>query len=346
MVEFHVLNRLRALAEHRRWLVGLAHSARYGRLTAGLLAVEGSGLSSRAELVAHRGVRLSDDITRSFGRLRIGRGSRAPDAALFAARLAESQAALLDDFAAEVAPVWNRVSAVAVHGPGLWRRSAGLIGYAGLCDAARLADLTGMNVIDGFACRDIAQDGRGAPLLPLPMWLLLRDLRRPRAVVHVGRRRVSLTCLAPSRDVGGAARTHYVRIAVDPNGADPQPAAETVVRIAGEFFAPHPMAGQLVWCGPREPGGLIDAVNRMLRDVRVVAPEELGIASGALRSATVAVLGLFHLDQVPGNLCRATGAHTPRVLGRVTPGSVVNWQRLLRDLAARRPAAVSLRSAM
>ena len=167
MVEMHVLNRLRALAEHRRWFLGLAPTARCGWLTVALVAVEGGGLSSRVESVAHRRVRLPTELAQAYRRLRAGRRNRPGDTALLAARLAESSAALLDDFAAEVAPVWQRLSAVALHGPGLWRRADGLIGYSGLCDAARLADQTGLNVIDGFPDRDLAQDGRGRPLLPV-----------------------------------------------------------------------------------------------------------------------------------------------------------------------------------
>jgi hypothetical protein len=60
----------------------------------------------------------------------------------------------------------------------------------------------------------------------------------------------------------------------------------------------------------------------------------------------VALLGLLHLDQVPAAATAITGARTPRVLGRLTPGSLVHWHRLVRELAALRPSAVALRSAV
>jgi hypothetical protein len=60
----------------------------------------------------------------------------------------------------------------------------------------------------------------------------------------------------------------------------------------------------------------------------------------------VALLGLLHLDQIPANATGITGARIPRVLGRLTPGSLTNWNRLVRELANARPSVVALRSAM
>ena len=58
-----------------------------------------------------------------------------------------------------------------------------------LCAVVRLralADLTGLNVIDAFPARDLAQDGRGGPLGPLPDWLLLHHSTKTRTVVELG----------------------------------------------------------------------------------------------------------------------------------------------------------------
>ena len=48
---------------------------------------------------------------------------------------------------------------------------------------------------------------------------------------------------------------------------------------------------------------------------------ELGLSDDSLPPACTALLALFHLDQVPGNVRSVTGAEVPRVLGRLTPGS-------------------------
>ena len=57
----------------------------------------------------------------------------------------------------------------------------------GTCDAARLAELTGMNIIDAFAARDVASGGLGGPLTALAEWVLLRDPRTNRLLLDLGR---------------------------------------------------------------------------------------------------------------------------------------------------------------
>ena len=40
---------------------------------------------------------------------------------------------------------------------------------------------------------------------------------------------------------------------------------------------------------------------------------------------------MLYLDSVPANATALTGVETPRILGRLTPGSPQNWQRLLQS---------------
>jgi 1,6-anhydro-N-acetylmuramate kinase len=345
MVDVLLLNRLRALAEHRRWLLGIVAGRRYRALRAALLAVEGSGLTSRVEVIAHREARLPRELSRQYRRWRQGRQASAAAGALLAARLAECQAALLDEFAADVAPVWQRLSAVAVDGPGVWRSARGLSGYADVCDAARLADLTGLNVIDGFPLRDVAQDGRGRPLAPLPLWMLLHDSRATRVYVEVSRR-ARLTYLPASRDATGAARTFVVRVGPPDQRPAESTLAQRIAHTMRDALPRQPQIGELVLADAAEHGELADRLRREMPEMQVLRVESLGVASAAVRPAVVAVLGLLHLDQVAANLPALSGARMPRVLGRLTPGSVVNWHCLLRELAARRPSVVTLRSAV
>jgi len=53
-------------------------------------------------------------------------------------------------------------------------------------DGARLADATGVTVVDGFRLADVAAGGQGAPLLPVYHRALAAALPRPLAVLNLG----------------------------------------------------------------------------------------------------------------------------------------------------------------
>jgi len=345
MVEVPLLNRLSALAARRRWMIGLAVGARCRSLHSALIGAEGRGLASRIEVYAAERLALPREIARLFRKLRHNRHKSAGDVPLLAAQLAESQALLLDSFAACIAPVWDRVLAVAVDDPGLWRRVSGWSAYTGLCDTARLAELSGLNVIDAFPARDLAQEGHGRPLLPIPHWILLHDSEKTRVLVALGRA-MRLTYLPGSRDAAGAARIRSVRINAGSKASDDCLAGEIVAGIQAHFPS-LPSIEEFVFSGPAERCSAVEAALLAISPgIRVVSVADLGIASGALTPASLAVLGIMYLDQVPGNVTAITGARIPRVLGRLTPGSLQSYHRLIRELTTAKPSVVSLRSAV
>jgi len=74
-----------------------------------------------------------------------------------------------------------------------------------------LAERSGLNVIDAFPARDLAQEGHGRPLLPIPHWILLHDSQKTRVLVTLGRT-TRLTYLPGSRDASNASRIRFFRI--------------------------------------------------------------------------------------------------------------------------------------
>jgi 1,6-anhydro-N-acetylmuramate kinase len=347
MLEVSLLNRLRAVCERRRWVIGLRVAAGCRALRAVVVGVEGRGLTARAEVFASAWASAPPAIRSSFARLRTPNRSQPGEAPLLAALLAESQAALLDTFAAQIAPVWDRVMAVAIDDPGVWAQGAGLSVCGGLCDAARLADLSGLNVIDGFSGRDLAQDGRGRPLLPVPYWILLRDLRRTRLLVEWGSS-VRMTLLPASRDDSGASglRSFVIRRSKD-SGPQSAPDTEALVQQIVAQMPSLPGVVEVVLCCRAIASSVVRTeFASQLPALRVLEASEIGIPAGCLQTTGVALLGLLHLDQTPANVPTITGARTPRVLGSLTPGSLANWHRLVRELAAAKPTVVSLRSAI
>jgi 1,6-anhydro-N-acetylmuramate kinase len=348
MLELSLLNRLRAVCERNRWIIGLRVGAGCRSLRAVLVGVEGRGLASRPEVFATISAGLSPQIRRSFSRLRRRRRTLPGESPLLAAQLAEGQAALLDAFAAQIAPVWDRVLAVAVDDPGVWSQAGGLTVRGGLCDAPRLAELSGLNVIDDFSGRDLAQDGRGRPLAPLPYWILLHDLQRTRLLVECGAS-VRSTLLPASRDVSGASGllSFVIRRHTEEENRPPRaPSAESIVSLIVTQLSNLPAVDEIVLSCGAASGVVRTELARRLPERRLSETSELGIPAGCLQTAALAVLGLMHLDQVPANVPAITGARTPRVLGGLTPGSLASWHRLVRELAAAKPTVVSLRSAI
>ena len=76
-------------------------------------------------------------------------------------QLAEIGAPLVLELLASLGVAPGRVMAVGVHDPGVWEyHQSEPAGYLGLCDSARLAEATGLNVIDAFPARDLAMAAR------------------------------------------------------------------------------------------------------------------------------------------------------------------------------------------
>ncbi len=172
-----------------RHFVGVHLDDSERRLTIAGIAVDKEGLQSRVYL-------------QSFSRRRCAAlPARSPAAtgvahqSLLWEAWAESRAAIAEEIAEAVAQ-WTReaahsfgkAAALGLVEPGCWRPTTqGHWLFAGLCDGVRLAEAIGLPIIDNFPAADLAKGGRGGPINALPYWLLLRDFRRDRVLVDLGR---------------------------------------------------------------------------------------------------------------------------------------------------------------
>jgi anhydro-N-acetylmuramic acid kinase len=100
----------------------------------------------------------------------------------------------------ELAELYARATGEAMAGAGVKREGVAAIGCHGqtvrhrpdrgftiqLNDPARLAEITGIDVVADFRRRDMAAGGQGAPLVPAFHEAVFRDPRRSRAVVNIG----------------------------------------------------------------------------------------------------------------------------------------------------------------
>lgn len=392
-----------------------------------MLVTTGRGLDLAAELAGVQSAAVPDDVATRFRQLTHPSSGDASFEVLLQLRAELSQIAaeLIGRLPAASGVAQSRVLLAALHDPGVWQLGNTVsTRYAGLCDAARVAELTGMNILDALPARDLAQRGLGGPLGALGQWVLLADARAPRVLVDLGPT-IRMSWL-PSRcdpmaasrilsfDVGPGMRLLDVlarqltggehtfdpggRLAVQghkiepllehwlsdpgfecplprwsPHGVRPERFLNDAIRMALEAdwsvrdllcTATHLIAESIARAvhrrlpnrvqvdrlllsgGGRQNGMLLRELTARLPNVALAPVDELGVPSSALDAACIAVLALCHLDQVPGNSTAVTGTEMPRVLGRLTPGSPQNWQRLLQHLSGSTPVPRPLRIAV
>jgi anhydro-N-acetylmuramic acid kinase len=172
----------------QRTVVGVLISSKCTEVAAALVGTRGHGLDAEVDACGAVAREVPKETTALFGRLAHDGSCPAVALALLRAQLAEIQAALVTELlqSARVPP--GSVLAVGVHDPGLWGPDGSHVrGYLGLCDAARLAESTGLNVIDAFPARDLAQGGLGGPITAVAQWVLLRHPAHSRVLLDLGR---------------------------------------------------------------------------------------------------------------------------------------------------------------
>ncbi len=175
-----------------RHVLGIDVSANCRRIRAAALAACGNGLHISVRVGRPVSLDLPDRAAELRTLLEGGSSANRPDwlTILMELRgiLTEHVAIAAQESAANNAGVLGEMLAIGVNEPGKTLASEeGLRGHVDLIDPARLADLSGLNVVSGFPARDLASGGRGTPLAPLPLWILFRSAHRERIFLHLGR---------------------------------------------------------------------------------------------------------------------------------------------------------------
>ena len=91
---------------------------------------------------------------------------------------------------------------------------------------------------------------------------------------------------------------------------------------------------------------LVNQIDRTFASATAELVDEFGLKNGHVEATGTAVLGLLHIDQMPGNIPWLTHADSQRILGRLTAGRPSNWRQVLREMADFQPPAMRLRDAV
>lgn len=102
----------------------------------------------------------------------------------------------------------------------------------------------------------------------------------------------------------------------------------------------------VVSVSPQYEACVVNRLDQILEGVSVNSIRKYGVETDQLASVVAAVLGLFHIDQMPANVPWITGAKSQRILGNLTPGRPSSWRQLLRAMADFHPAPMKLRDAV
>jgi anhydro-N-acetylmuramic acid kinase len=158
--------------------VHLDHFARV--LRAALVRIWGSGLAVQSDVLASSTIRSLPETLLSILNeetpSRAGHASATPTASHRAGEFAELAARAVNPLLTRLHHDPTCLRAIGLYDFGQWQcNSPTERAYQPWCDAARLAQLTGLTVIDAFPNRDLAHGGRGGPFDAVGAWLMLAD---------------------------------------------------------------------------------------------------------------------------------------------------------------------------
>jgi anhydro-N-acetylmuramic acid kinase len=396
--------------QYNRWIIGLASGSSADGVDAALAEVEGVGLELRLLQVHGLHQPYGRDLRELLRRL----AGPAPVEVRLVSRLhrllGETFAAAARTVADHASLSLRKVQCIGCPGHTVWHDAEGRFPSAlGLGMAAVVAERCGVTTVSDFQGRDVAAGGQGVPLAALTDYLLFRDPRESRAVLHLGG--VARLVFLPA-----GCRVHEVvgfqagpcsllldalmrqltggREPFDPGGrhAVQGVCIEPLLQswLAHPYFQRRPpkslprdlfgdeFAAQAVTQVRRHEGSLHDllctATHFVARGITTslrrflppgAAPQRVLLSGGAVRNGLLwhlleqqlagiplartdearvpadlrkalsfGLLAALTVDGVPANLPSATGAAGSRLLGSLTPGSTLNWGKVLSWMAA------------
>ena len=344
-----------------RLIIGLAVNHAVSELQCVLMMTDGHGKFLRLRHVVGQVVPLPKTIQDVWRSISASEGDpRLKDTRQFMSELADFQSQSIDAVKLHAGKYVDRILAVALTDPGLWVDDFdGRRIYCALSDSQRVADLTGLTVIDNFPVNDVLSGGSGNPLEPLPLWLAFADrherVAREHRIVILVQEQIR-AFLLPASD-GLDADLPLIQIATGSkiDFADNFNQALNLLQHQTRHrltTGPMPVVGQTFIFGAEHQKAELKMklTNRSeVGEIITTHPrpqENLGVDDDTISATIAGLLGILHIDQMQANLPWLTGATNQRVLGRLTPGTPSNWRQLVREMSDFSPPAMKLKDAI
>ena len=122
--------------------------------------------------------------------------------------------------------------------------------------------------------------------------------------------------------------------------------AETISRAIQDYLPADLGEVEVVLTGGgRLNGLLLKEIGDRLNRAKLRMITELGFEPGSLKATSAAILAMWNVDRVHATRTEITGATSPQILGRLTPGCEPNWQRVLTEMAIHSSQRTNLREA-
>jgi 1,6-anhydro-N-acetylmuramate kinase len=350
------------LAKRLRVVAGIHLDPQFESLTVAVIQGVGQGKYLRVRQLYADSMSLGHELRNGLRQLATADNPTARDVWERSQDLALLQVRLIHQARAGSGKLGEQLVAVALRDPGLWRiEFDGRPLYSPLSHPETIAEQTGVCVIDALPAKDLAAGGHGWPLTPLPIWIALADRSSPvasqiRVLLSVGEK-VSAIVIPPSDGLDDIYPAVQYRSWARPASSSPlnesdgeSEFAATVARDLATWLPKASESETLTLILAVRPGPNVDVWRSALEQatarwqIRELA--EFGFDPRTPKAAWTAILAAMFVDQMPANLPWLTGAETPRILGRLTPGTPAAWRQLLREMADHHPPAMRLRDAV
>ncbi len=187
----------------RRLIAGVAVDSKFDSASGSLVVAKGRGKFCRVLFHDRVSIPLPGPLRESCLDLQASTDPSSGTLKACGLELADVQRQVVGELQRKAARYVDRILAVSVIDPGLWINDFdGKPLYLPISDPGRIAESTGLNVIDAFPSRDLEVGGQGGPLDLLPWWLLLADRSFPvsesvNGLIRVGNE-TSIILFAPS----------------------------------------------------------------------------------------------------------------------------------------------------